>query len=266
MYGEPSLPGGLQFEAGIPRSGLDPAAVAQQPELSGNAGLISALAIVTHDLRGPLANLSVLMELIEAYAEKRAFDEMPARLVQARAVIETLDQMLAALLQRTRATGDPLGFSLSTINLSSILQNALASNLPLAEKRAVRLHFADAGPIAVLGDKCLLLQVFENILNNAVKHSPGGTTVRCILDADDDNVMVRIRDQGPGLSTIDLKRAFRPFTTLSSRAKHAACSFGLGLWICKLIIERHRGHIDAAAREDADGAEFTIRLPLATAQ
>src|SRR5207248_2214334 len=102
-----------------------------------------------------------------------------------------------------------------------------------------------------------------NLIGNAVKHAPPRSAVTCQVHVVTGQAVVRVCDRGPGLTAGDLECAFRPFTRLSAAAEGDRASFGLGLWIARLVAERHGGGIEAGARPDGQGAMFTLRLPLA---
>lgn len=225
-------------------------------------GLAGALAIVAHDLKGPLANLSLLVESISAEASERCCERIARQAQRAEQLIDRLDAMLSAILQRSRTHGDALEFTPADVDVIDIAEAVVGHNQPLAARRAVRLHCFCAEPTRVHGDAQLLMQAIDNLVSNAVKHTRRGGRVVCEVQAGDEGgAVIRIIDEGPGLQPHDLARAFRPFTRLSARADHGAPSHGLGLWIVRLIAERHGGRVEAENRSGGNGAIFTLRLP-----
>jgi signal transduction histidine kinase len=225
--------------------------------------LLGALSIFAHDLRGPLANLALLLEVITSLAESGRTETIARRSRQAEGIVEALSDLLTSLLARVRATGDPLGAEDVPCDIGRLLKHVSALSGPLAESRRVTLRRIGRKSIYVPGDEQLLVQALDNLLGNAVKHSPPDTDVTCELAVDNGQAVILISDCGKGFAHEDLRRAFRPFTTLSARADDARTSFGLGLWIARLIAERHRGSLEAAARRDGPGATLIMRLPLA---
>ena len=98
----------------------------------------------------------------------------------------------------------------------------------------------------------------DNLIGNAIKHMPEGSAVTVASAHRGRDAVLRVSDNGPGLSEKDLKRAFRPFASLGQRKGQ---SFGLGLWIARLIAERHGGRIDVTARGPDGGACFDLSIP-----
>lgn len=227
-----------------------------------DGGHVGVLTIVAHDMRGPLANLALLLEGVAAYSEAGACDRVAASLATAEAVIAHLDGMLAALLERARSAKDPLAFLPKHVDLLDIVEMAAALNEPAAAAKSVRIHTYGVEPLSARGDHSLLLEAVDNLIGNAVKHTRAGGSIVCEAAVIRGEAVIRVIDEGPGLSEVDLARAFRPFTRLSSVGDGSRTSHGLGLWIVRLIVERHRGSVDADNRRDGRGAEFSIRLPL----
>lgn len=225
-----------------------------------SAAFVGALTIVAHDLRGPLANLSVLIELIEAYVEVEAFDRITAATGKAQAIVEALEQMLNGFIQRTRETGDPLSFKPALTDAADAIRHAADLNRPVAESRAIAIDVGGARSLAIWGDGRLLSEAVGNLVGNATKYAPDGTTVRCAVERRGAWCVISIEDEGAGLSEAELARAFRPFTNLSSACRGRGGSWGLGLWIVRLISERHGGFVKALPGHD--GARFEIHLPI----
>jgi signal transduction histidine kinase len=223
-------------------------------------GLLQSLAIFAHDLRGPLANLALLLEVMGNLAEGSRTDKM-AR--QAQGIVDSLNDLLTSMLARVRATGDPLSTDNAFVDLDRLVEQVWSLNRPIAESRSVLLERSGLRNVSFLGDAQLLRQALDNLIGNAVKHSPSGATVCCEVDVEKGDALIRIRDHGPGIRPEEIDRLFRPFTRLSARAAGAAPSIGLGLWIVRLIAERHGGSVAAETASDGPGAIFTLRLPLA---
>jgi signal transduction histidine kinase len=221
----------------------------------------SALTIVAHDLRGPLASLGMLVELIETHCASRSLDKIASCADRASNIIDSLEHMLNSVLERVQTTGDPLGFEPDVVEIDQIIRAGIAMNRPAAENKSVNIIFRLTDPMRVNGDPRLLSQVIENLVGNAIKHSSVGMTVTCALYQTGSQAVIEIADTGNGLTKLDLQRAFRPFTTLSSKSKDSSRSWGLGLWIVKLIVEQHGGQISVTSPGRGSGTVFRICLP-----
>jgi signal transduction histidine kinase len=112
----------------------------------------------------------------------------------------------------------------------------------------------------VWGDAALLSEAVENLLGNAIKHAPEGSAVVCSIEREKRAVAISVADEGPGMTDAQLARAVRPFSGGTRRRGHGDSAHGFGLWIVRLIAERHGGSIEL--RNGAPGAVLTLRLPL----
>lgn len=223
--------------------------------------LVDALTIIVHDLRGPLANLQVMLELIETYSERRAMAELPGCARRAQDIISTLDRLLGGFLERARLTGDPLAFRPKLIDLNDVVEEALGLSRPLVEARRIHVDVRCPGPVSLEGDRQLLLEAVDNILSNAIKYSPEGSAIDLVCGLDGGKAVISIADRGPGFSAAEEASLFRPFARLSKREPAAGPSTGLGLWIARLIATRHGGGLTVASRSDGPGSVFMLHLP-----
>jgi signal transduction histidine kinase len=231
------------------------------PAASKDQALVNALTIVVHDLRGPLANLQVMLELIEAYSVRRTHSEVPGCARRAQDIIGTLDKMLSGFLERARQTGDPLAYRPALTDLNDIAAEAQTLNRPLAEARAVEIVRHGHLPVTLDADRRLILEAVDNILGNAIKYSASGSTVDLVVGIDGRDAVISVADAGPGFTDAELASLFRPFTSLAKRERGPGPSTGLGLWIARLIATRHGGSLTVAPRRDGQGSVFTLRLP-----
>lgn len=231
------------------------------PQPSGAESIISTLSIFAHDLRGPLANLSLLLEGMETAAVSCGAEPLAEKSRRSQAIVQALDDLLTAMLDRAHRTGDPLGVRPERIDLDEAISAAIGLSLPLAAARGVRIRRMGPRGCVLVGDHGLVVQAFDNLVGNAVKHAPEGSVVSITVTAFNDEVIIRVSNGGPALTEVDLAQAFRPFTRLSTVAGARRASFGLGLWIVRLIAERHGGAVRAAPRRDGSGAEFSLHLP-----
>jgi len=229
---------------------------------------VSALSILAHDLRGPLANLAILFELIETFSQAPASKAQPGDRIAERArkgqdIIASLDGLLRAVLQRTRDTGDPLEFRPREVEIDCVVDEAIALSEPLAGKRGIRIAVSSDCGHTVRGDHRLLVQAIDNILGNAVKYAPAASVVSLAVTREPGLLVIRIWDEGRGIPEAHLQHAFRPFNALGARKRSSRASYGLGLWIVRLIAERHGGSVSAAPRAPGRGTVFKLTLPLA---
>lgn len=226
-----------------------------------HAALVNALTIIAHDLRGPLANLAVLIELIETYNEMQQHERVRKSASKAQEIIAALDTMLNGFLERARETGDPLAFRPSLVDASDVMRRAASLNEPVATSRGIEIDTSGMAPAVLDGDARLLLEAADNLLGNAVKYAPANSVVRCETIRNGKDVIIAVSDAGRGLSDEALQAAFRPFATTSATYAKRGASWGLGLWIVRLIAERHGGTIAARICPILGGARFELCLP-----
>ena len=119
----------------------------------------------------------------------------------------------------------------------------------------------------VLGEEGRLVRVLDNLIDNAVSFSPDGGLVRIIATVADDQVLVSVEDEGPGVPESEREHIFRRFHSVRPEGESFGKHSGLGLAIARSIVEGHQGRISIGDREDAQrGASFVVRLPMAVAR
>jgi two-component system sensor histidine kinase KdpD len=164
------------------------------------------------------------------------------------------------ILDSSRLEEGRLVGELDVIDLRSELEVAVAARRELSPERLIALWVPDE-PVFVQADGHRIRQVFSNLIDNAVKHSPSTSPVAVRMELDGDAVAVHVTDEGPGLPPGELERVFERFVRGRGTAVQGT---GLGLHICRQIVEAHHGRIWAESA-DGRGATFTVRLPLVSA-
>lgn len=251
-------------------AGVDPLiarfAISRRTLRPGQQRDLSLLTIIAHDLRSPLANLAVLIESMETAALAGDAAGLCARKQSAYRLIQHLDALLGGMLNRARTKGDPLRLDSEQIDLAEVVNAALDVNQPIAERRAITLSHSGSSATSVLGDRTLLVEAVDNLLSNAIRHSEPRSTIDCEVLERGSRAVIRVRDRGCGLTERQMRRLFQPFASSCGRNDlkgdgNSGC--GLGLWIAKLIAERHGGHIEASSPGADLGAVFELHLPVA---
>ena len=168
-------------------------------------------------------------------------------------------RMVEGLLQVARLQSGAQDLARERVEPSQLLATARAALEPQAQEAGVHFVFEPHDLPAVRGDPDRLAQLFLNLLDNAVKHSPRGGAVVVEGARADGQAIVTVRDSGSGLPQGADKRLFRRFYRGDNAQRDGA---GLGLAIAQAIAEAHGGSI-SARNVEAGGAEFTVRLPTA---
>jgi signal transduction histidine kinase len=219
------------------------------------------VANVSHDLKTPL---TAIRGFAQAILDGTASDE-PARR-QAASVIQAeadrLHRLVEDLLDLARIDAGQMAFSLAPLDLPGVLRG-VAERLALkAAAKEVRIDNQVASLPNLAGDGDRLAQVFTNLLDNAIKHSPSGEAVSLTGEAERGWVTVHVSDAGPGIPAEDLPRIFDRFYQVDkARPADESRGVGLGLAISREIVQAHGGRLTAQSRVGA-GSRFTVRLPL----
>lgn len=230
-------------------------------EIRRNEQQDSFLNAVTHELKTPITSIRLYLETLE----KRPVDEVRRHQFY-RVMLEDADRLMGTVEQVLKAGevrhGGPKNWR--ELDFSAIVKEAVE----LARLRHAlpeeALHFGSEPPpgINVMGDPVELRTAAANLLENAVKYSgPDCKIVVDVLTPDIDKVLLRVQDNGIGIPRADLKRIFKRFYRVPSRATDSVKGTGLGLFIVKSIVRRHGGDISAESNGEGKGSTFTIRLP-----
>lgn len=211
--------------------------------------------MVSHEFRTPLAIIDSASQLLEM-EPKLPVSAMP-RVGKIRNAVQRMLHLIERCLTDERlgaAAARPTAFDLAAM-LSGLVAEMGAS----AAGHRFELHGADR-PLPIPGDRDLLAVVFSNLLENAVKYSPDGGTIRLDLSSGEGQVTVRVTDEGIGVNAADAARLFDKYFRASNAA--GTTGAGLGLHLARCIVDTHGGGITVASRP-GEGSTFTVRLPVA---
>jgi K+-sensing histidine kinase KdpD len=235
----------------ISRQKAEAARIQVETEQMRNA-LLSA---ISHDIRTPLASITGAASTLQSQGEKLQPGTRQELLESIAEEAERLNRLVTNLLDMTRfESGIELRKDLYP--LEEIVGSALQRMGRQLDQRQVTTYLPESLPL-VSADDVLLGQVIVNLLENATKYTPEGTPIEVAAEPSDGAITLEIRDRGPGFAPGDERRIFEKFY----RGRAEGRGVGLGLAICKAIIEAHRGTIEALSRTGG-GAIFRIRLPL----
>lgn len=227
-----------------------------------NAAKNKFLGMAAHDLRNPLASIRGLAEFLSdgtvgpLSADQR---ELVDLIHQASQGMVTL---VNDLLDVATIESGELRLQTAPVSLSALVEKSIMLNALESTRKHTRILFDEhaVAPSIVL-DAEKIRQVIDNLLSNAVKYSPPGSTVRVSLELKPDGTQrIGVRDQGPGIPDNERDRLFKDFSRLSARPTGGEKSTGLGLAICRKIVEAHQGSI-LAENNPAGGCEFQVLLP-----
>jgi signal transduction histidine kinase/CheY-like chemotaxis protein len=218
------------------------------------------LAMLSHELRNPLAPIRNAVEVIRRVAPPEA------TLTMARDVIDRQVRLLARLVDElldvSRISQGKIVLKKDPVELAKVLAQSLETVRPLAEAREQRLTVdITPRPVWLSGDAARLSQVFSNLLNNACKYTPEGGRIRLSASAVDGEARIVVEDDGSGIDPQLLPRIFELFVQGERGLDRAAGGLGIGLTLVKRLVELHHGRVEAYSAGAGRGSAFTVCLP-----
>jgi len=223
------------------------------------------LGVTAHDLKNPLGGIIGLSDmLIEDLASLKSDENKKEALENLRMIRDSAEGMLAAvtsLLDRHRE-GLPIKLNREEADLNVIVRIVMNWNSRQASNKGIEMHFKPASrPAKVLVDVSAMQRILDNLISNAVKYSPLGKQVWVEVVAMKQEVVVSVRDEGPGLTDEDKQKVFGKMSRLSARPTGGEHSTGLGLYIVKKLTEEHGGAVGVESVY-GKGATFWVKVPL----
>ena len=224
------------------------------------------LAVLSHELRNPLTPIRNALWLLER-AEPGGEQAARATTTIGRQV-DHLAHLIDDLLDVTRISRGKIRLQTSRVDLGEVVRHAFEDHRTLFTERGLSPTLrVGMVPIWIDADPTRIAQVVGNLLANAAKFSnAGGSVVVTVERAAEASALVSVRDDGVGMSPDILGQIFEPFIQAETTLDRTRGGLGIGLSLVKAFVELHGGRVEARSEGAGRGAEFTIRLPLATEQ
>ncbi|GAC1471400.1 MAG: hypothetical protein NVSMB9_17510 [Isosphaeraceae bacterium] len=218
------------------------------------------LAMLAHELRNPLAPIANALEAIRLDRGGAAREEA---LDIARRQVDHMARLLDDLLDVSRFTRGNVQLRMVPVVLTGALEQAVETSRPLIEAGGHELFLSfPEEPVWLEGDPTRLAQIVSNLLNNAAKYTDRGGRIRLTAHREGDEAVVRVRDNGIGLSAEMLPRVFDLFAQEDRSLDRSQGGLGIGLTLVRSLVQLHGGSIDAESAGPGQGTEFTLRLPV----
>jgi signal transduction histidine kinase len=237
---------------------------ARERERAAEASRRQLVAWISHDLRTPLAGIRAMAEAL-ADGVVSSPREVAGYAHRIGAESTRLAGMVDDLFELSRITAGALQLTMSAVPLQDVVSDALAAQVPVAQRKRVKvLANARAWPV-VLGSDPELARIVRNLVSNAIRHTPPDGTVAVQIGVDGRDAVLAVDDSCGGIPENELSRvfevAFRGTAARTPSTGSEPVGAGLGLAIAKGLVEAHRGRI--GAHNHGPGCRFEVRLPLA---
>ena len=221
------------------------------------------LAMLSHELRNPLAPILSAVEVLRLADQNDAALSAKYRTVIAQQV-QHMKRLLDDLLDVSRVSKGKIELRKELLDLGAILLRAVEVSRPLMDDKDQMFTLTSArGPVLVEADPTRLVQVFANLLNNAAKYSERGGRIELEVSIEDGEAIVRVRDEGVGMTPDLLESAFDLFVQETRSLDRAQGGLGIGLTMVRSLVTMHGGSVRAFSEGPGRGCEVVVRLPRA---
>jgi two-component system, NtrC family, sensor histidine kinase KinB len=217
------------------------------------------VSTVSHELKTPLTSVQMAIHLLLEEVVGPLTPKQVELLLAARQDADRILAMINDLLDLTRIEQGRVKLDLQPVGVGELLEEAVARMRPQAEDAGLELEAGAHGPDSiVMIDRDRIGHVFDNLILNAIQHTPRGGSIRLDARPEGESVRVDVRDTGKGIPDEHLPRLFEKFYRIPGASR--AGGAGLGLAIVREIVAAHGGRVDVASRS-GQGTTFTFLLP-----
>jgi PAS domain S-box-containing protein len=217
------------------------------------------LNLASHELRGPLSVLRGYMSMIEDGT--LSVDRFPEFVPLLSAKLRQIELLVTQMLDTARLESGRLALRGETFDLGAMVAQIIESFRPLASDRHKLELVAPDRLVMVTADRERLETVVSNLVDNAIKYSPHGGPVTCLVAATASRAFVSVRDQGLGIAREDVPKLFTPFGRIVTADNAHISGTGLGLYLAREVLQQQGGDILVESTLDR-GSRFTVTLPL----
>lgn len=217
------------------------------------------IGIVAHDLRNPLSSILTVADLMKSDQENLSPDDQQECVEHIHNTLNRMNQMITRILDVRAIEGEHLQLYPEKLEVAEVLQEVLAEFEERAHKKGIRISAELKNGIFASLDRAYTLQIFENLVSNALKFSPPETEVCLCLKNEGEKVRAEVRDQGPGIPEEEQPKLFQKYKKLSNRPTNGETSTGLGLSIVKKYVEAMEGSVWCES-QPGQGATFVVEF------
>jgi signal transduction histidine kinase len=226
------------------------------------------MVVASHELRTPATIITGSLELLMSQSENLNVSQKKI-LQNALNGTFRLNEIIQTFFETIRIKAGETILHPSVVDLKRLIDLVVDRFIPYMSERKLKFKNTLNKDLRVMADQRKLYLVFENLLSNSIKYTPDGGSIECAGFIEDSQVKIKIKDSGIGIPQHELNKIFDTFYQLQNINYHHTSSYefmgggtGLGLSLCKSIIEAHRGKIWAESEGDNKGTAFYMTLPL----
>ena len=216
------------------------------------------VSLVSHELRTPLTSIRGYSDMLLKYklVEEKGKPFLGTIIDES----NRLSQLIQSFLDIASIESGRYKITKSDFELAPFLKDMVTVIEPVAAEKQIAIEAADVNGIKVHADRLLLYQALTNLVTNAIKYSPSGTTVRIRVANGDGRVRFQVADQGFGIPSEDAAKIFEKFYRRENKETREQSGFGLGLAFTKEVAARHGGDVIVES-EVGKGSVFTLSIP-----
>jgi len=217
------------------------------------------IAMVSHELKTPLTSVKGYIQLMQRKLIKTEDEAFPKMLDKTDLQINKMTAMINGFLDISRLESGKIHINREFFDLSILIKEAEEEFSATTSSHI--LVFDPVESVKITADRNKIGQVIHNLISNAFKYSPNGSTIHVSCTADDEFAYVNVRDNGKGIKPEDATHIFDRYYRVENDNMHSISGFGIGLYLCSEIINRHKGTISVES-EIGRGSDFVFSLPL----
>ncbi|MBZ0100470.1 MAG: HAMP domain-containing histidine kinase [Taibaiella sp.] len=217
----------------------------------------SLFSNITHELKTPVSSLQLILD--SAKTNNRTLSREHVSFAERE--LNRMKLLIDRILSFDKLSKEQFKLNKEKVNLDSIITNAIEIMQITLQQSAAVVHYEKGQKITAAGDKTLLINVLSALIDNAIKYCNQRPVIRIMLTQENNNALIRIRDNGIGIDTRYYKNVFEPFFRIPTGNIHTIKGHGLGLSFVKQVTMLHDGQIQLIS-SPGDGSTFTITIPL----
>ena len=217
------------------------------------------ISMVSHELKTPLTSMHGYLQVLQRNATRNADDSSKSLAGKAIRQVDRMMKLINSFLNVSRLENNQIHIERKCFDMAELIRESEEESMVHVSNH--QFVFAAAERMMVKADRDKIGQVINNLISNAVKYSPQGSTIHIACKTQDGHAMVSVRDEGKGLAEADLSKIFERYYRVNNAESQTIAGFGIGLYLCFEIIKRHDGRIWAES-SPGSGSTFYFTLPI----